>query len=42
MYNEITQNNCFVTESRKYDVYLFYKTKANLNWPNKDCSSIFI
>ena len=31
-----TQNNCFLKESHKYDVYLFDKNKAHLNWPNKD------
>ena len=36
--NEITQNNCFVKESHKCDVYLRDKHKAR----NKDRISIFI
>ena len=42
IYNAITQDNCFVKGSHKYDVYLRDKHKAHLNWPNKDRISIFI
>ena len=34
-YNAITQNNCFVKGSHKYDVYLVEENKAHINWPNK-------
>ena len=42
IYNAIKQNICFVKGSHKYDVYLHYKNKAHLNWPNIDRNSIFI
>ena len=44
IYNAITQNICFIVGSHKYDVYLRDKNtcKVHLNWPNKDCISIFI
>ena len=35
-YNAITQNNCFIKGSHKYDVYLVEENKAHLNGPNKD------
>ena len=35
LYNAITQNNCLVKGSHKYNVYLIGKYKAHLNWPNK-------
>ena len=31
-YNAVTQNNCFVKGSRKYDVYLRDKNKTDVNW----------
>ena len=44
IYNAITQNICFIVGLHKYDVYLRNKNtcKVHLNWPNKDCISIFI
>ena len=32
----MTENNYFVKGLPIYDVYLFDKNKAHINWPNKD------
>ena len=42
LYNAITQNNCFVKGSHKYNVYLVEENKAHLNWPNKDRITIWV
>ena len=41
MYNAITQNNCFVKGSHKYDVYLAEKNKGHVNWPYKNCNLLW-
>ena len=40
--NAITQNNCFVKGSHKYDVYLVEENKARIKWQNKDRIAIFV
>ena len=41
IYHAITQNNCFVKGSHKYDIYLVVENKAHLSWPNKDRIATF-
>ena len=38
----MTQYNCFVKDPHTYDVHLFDKNKAHVNWPNKDHIPILI